>query len=177
MSLYVRDADTLQRNGQITRVAGCGMQSVYYSVPDWLQSRVVQIGGSGASLSEHARRQSADRSRALLTLGPSAAMRAVWVYFALNVEITAGGNVFKSDVFSVAGRLDSGEEQLSTGMMYLDSSDIEFAHDEWLVNNNATQRADGEQVVEARIRVDPQRRRAFEGRDNGRGWRLIRREM
>ena len=34
-----------------------------------------------------------------------------------------------SQTFSVTSRLDSGEEQLSTGMMYLDSSDLELCTD------------------------------------------------
>ena len=52
-----------------------------------------------------------------------------------------------SEVFSVRGRLDSGEEKLSTGAMYLDSSDLELAHDTWLVNYNETLRPDSEQLV------------------------------
>eukprot|EP00966_Prymnesium_polylepis_P204464 4736878-Prymnesium_polylepis.1 len=52
-----------------------------------------------------------------------------------------------ANVFSVSGRADSGEEQLSTGLMYVTSSDLELVHDEWLAGYNQSQRAGMEQLV------------------------------
>jgi hypothetical protein len=56
------------------------------------------------------------------------------------LEVTWTPKPVFTGVFSVTGRADSGEEQVTTGMMYLTSSDLELSHDTWLTSHNNSQR-------------------------------------